>query len=76
MATRLERNVFAVLVITALCAALALASPAPAQAQAASTAADNQKAHAVVRPGDSLWTISEEQLGPDATPQRIADGVE
>jgi LysM domain-containing protein len=85
LVTRLERNVFAVLVIMALCAALMVASPAPAQAQADSAAGDNQTAHAytpghlshaVVRPGDSLWTISEERLGPDATPQRIANGVE
>jgi hypothetical protein len=85
LVTRLERNVFAVLVIMALCAALMVASPAPAQAQADSAAGDNQTAHAytpghlshaVVRPGDSLWTISEERLGPDATPQRIANGAE
>ena len=85
MFTRLERNVYAVLVVMALCAALVLASPAPAQAQAASTAKDTHNAHAntrenlsrvAVRPGDSLWTISEERLGPDATPQRILEGTE
>jgi LysM repeat protein len=30
----------------------------------------------VVRPGDSLWSISSEQLGPNASPQEIATGVE
>jgi hypothetical protein len=30
----------------------------------------------VVRPGDTLWSISEEELGPNATPQRIAAEVE
>lgn len=29
----------------------------------------------VVGPGDSLWSISAERLGPSATPPRIADGV-
>ena len=85
MFTRLERNTSVVLVMMALCAALVLALPAPAQAQAAPTTEDAPDAHAnprgnlshaIVRPGDSLWTISKEQLGPDATPQRIANGVE
>jgi hypothetical protein len=30
----------------------------------------------VVRPGDSLWSISEEHLGPKATPQQITSVVE
>ena len=29
----------------------------------------------VVSPGDSLWSISAERLGPSATPPRVADGV-
>ncbi|HEV8044020.1 MAG TPA: hypothetical protein VGP38_02500 [Rubrobacter sp.] len=82
MFTRLERNVYTVLVVLALCAAFVLAAPpAPVQAQAASTAEDTPDArenlsHVAVRPGDSLWTISEDRLGPNATPQRIANGAE
>jgi hypothetical protein len=78
--TRLERNVCAVLVVLALCAAIVLAAPAPAQAQAASARdtgdARADRAHVVVRPGDSLWSISGRYLGPNATPQRVAKGVE
>jgi LysM domain-containing protein len=66
--------------VLALCAAIVLVSPAAAQAQAASaqdtgdTRAD--RAHVVVRPGDSLWSISGRYLGPNATPQRVAKGAE
>jgi hypothetical protein len=78
--TRLERNVCAVLVVLALCAAIVLAAPAPAQAQAASARdtgdARADRAHVVVRPGDSLWSISGRYLGPNATPQRVAKGAE
>jgi hypothetical protein len=87
--TGLERNAYAVLVVLALCAAVVLASPARAQAQATSTAEDSQGAnanaranarantsHMVVRPGDSLWSISEERLGPNATPREILNGAE
>jgi LysM repeat protein len=46
-----------------------------AEAQSAKRGADaTHAAHAVVvvvRPGDSLWSISEEHLGPNATAQRI-----
>ena len=86
MFTRLEQNCFAVLVMMALCVALILALPTPARAQAAPTKAEDtpnvhanthgKLSHAIVRPGDSLWTISKKQLGPDATLQRIANGVE
>ncbi len=85
MFTRLERNAFAVLVVLALCAAVVLAAPARAQAQAAPTAEDAQGSdanaranlsHVVVRPGDTLWSISEGRLGPDATPQRVASAAE
>ncbi len=33
-------------------------------------------AFVVVRPGDTLWAISEERLGANATPRRIAGEVE
>src|SRR3712207_9135189 len=42
-------------------------SPAVAEAQ---TEGRNTSS-VVVRPGDSLWSISEEWLGPNATPQQI-----
>jgi len=83
--TRIERNAYAVLVVLALCAAVVLASPTPAQAQAAYIAEDTRSDHAnaranlshvVVRSGDSLWSISEVRLGPNATPQRVADAAE
>ena len=52
-----------------------------AAAQSAKRGADaTHAAHAVVvvvvRPGDSLWSISEEHLGPNATAQRIARKTE
>jgi LysM repeat protein len=74
--TRLERYVFPVLVTLGLCAAVVVALPAPAQAQAAfkdgARGADSSSARGVVvHSGDSLWSISSEELGPDATPQQI-----
>jgi LysM repeat protein len=65
---------------TALAAALAVTlaalmlalSPAVAEAQTE----DKSIPSVVVRPGDSLWSISEERLGQNATPQRIADAAE
>ena len=63
----------------ALWAVVLVASPAVAQAQAAKHDANPRGAErpvVVVSPGDSLWSISAEVLGGDATPQRIAEGVE
>jgi len=48
----------------------------PAAAEAQTQTQDEGARSVVVRPGDSLWSISEELLGPDATPQRIVDGAE
>jgi hypothetical protein len=51
--------------------------PAVAQAQEARSAKrDASATSVVVRPGDTLWSITEEYLGPNATPQRIAAEVE
>ncbi len=51
--------------------------PAVAQAQEARSAKrDASATSVVVRPGDTLWSISSERLGPNATPQRIASEVE
>jgi LysM repeat protein len=71
--------------------ALVLAvSPATAQAQTSAKAQATEAANAaaqgargaagaassvVVEPGDSLWSISEERLGPDATPRRVMKGA-
>jgi hypothetical protein len=67
LVTRLKRYVYLAGAALALCAALLAAWPAVAQAQAE---------RVVVRSGDSLWAISSERLGADATPQQIANEVE
>jgi hypothetical protein len=46
---------------------VAHAPPAPRPAAAVPAAPDR-----VVRPGDTLWSLTAERLGPDATPARIA----
>ena len=75
-----------VLVGTALLLAMLAVLPAVAEAQegtasthdarSAMRSADTPPAHIVVRPGDSLWSMSAERLEPDATPQQIANEVE
>jgi hypothetical protein len=50
-------------------------SPAVAQAQEAAPTS-NTAERIVVSPGDSLWSISSEWLGPNATPRQVAIGVE
>jgi LysM repeat protein len=75
-----------VLAGAALVVALLAVLPAVAQAQegrtpiqeapVANRGADAASARVVVRPGDTLWSISSEQLGPNATPRQIANGVE
>jgi hypothetical protein len=73
----LKRGIEA-LVGTALVVAILLAV-FPAVAEAQSTAkggAAAERSVVVVSPGDSLWSISAERLGGDATPQQIAKGVE
>jgi LysM repeat protein len=84
--TRLERYVFAALVTLALWAAVLVAVPAVAQAQVAQAQekAPNNKTNTqvaeqrvvVVDPGDTLWSISTEELRPNAAPWRVARGVE
>jgi LysM repeat protein len=84
LSVRLERYVYLTLVTLALCATILVASPAAAQAATQDTRDVNRAAGAttrthhyvVVRPGDSLWSISSEQLGPNATPPRIEGEVE
>jgi hypothetical protein len=69
--------------IVAGAAILLAMSPAVAEAQRMAATHDARgkdraasPARVVVRPGDTLWSISEERLGPSATPQQIARGVE
>jgi LysM repeat protein len=55
----------------AIFTALLIADRAEAQEEAAA----NTKTK-TVEPGDSLWTIAQERLAPDASPQRVAEEVE
>jgi hypothetical protein len=80
--TRLKRYVFPALVTLALWVAAIVALPGVAEAQ---EKAPNNKANTrvaaeqhvvVVDSGDTLWSISSEGLGPDASPWRVARGVE
>jgi LysM repeat protein len=80
--TRLKRYVFPALVTLALWVAAIVALPGVAEAQ---EKAPNNKANTrvafeqhvvVVDPGDTLWSISSEGLGPEAAPWRVARGVE
>lgn len=73
MSLMLKRGI-EVLVGVALVAILLVVLPGIAEAQEG--AASTQNASVVVEPGDSLWSISSERLGPDAAPQRIANDVE
>ena len=80
MSLRLERTCGASLVRAALTVALTVAlaaamlavSPAAAEARTGNEGAPS----VVVRPGDSLWSISEERLGPNASPRRVMNGAE
>ncbi len=70
MSLRLKRSGGALLgaTLAVMLAALMLAlSPAVAEAQTK----DKSTPSIVVQPGDSLWSISEGRLGPNATPQQI-----
>ena len=85
MFTRLERYAYASIAALVLWAVLLVAAwPAAADAQKTSRANDPQGSnrdaraagYVVVASGDSLWSISERQLGPGAAPSRIARGAE
>ncbi len=75
---RLKRYLYAPMVLLALWAVVLALSPAVAEAQGIARAKDAQKGteRIVVSPGASLWSISEERLGPNATPQQIANAAE
>ena len=65
------------LAVAALLVAVLAALPGTAEAQGtASTDAARGTDRVVVAPGDSLWSISQERLGPQAIPPRIDREVE
>jgi DNA-binding CsgD family transcriptional regulator len=74
----LNRYIYAPMAALALWAVLLALSPDVAKAQGTDPVKDAQGTeHAVVvAPGDTLWSMSSEQLGPNATPQQIATAVE
>jgi DNA-binding CsgD family transcriptional regulator/LysM repeat protein len=78
LSVRLKRCVYALMVLLASWAVVLAVSPAMAEAQGIARTKDAQKGteRIVVSPGDSLWSISSERLGPNATPQQIANAVE
>ncbi|CAA9546268.1 MAG: 3-ketoacyl-CoA thiolase, partial [uncultured Thermomicrobiales bacterium] len=56
----------------AMTVAMLALSPVAAEAQPVGERAPS----VVVRPGDSLWSISQERIGPNASPRRIMKGAE
>jgi DNA-binding CsgD family transcriptional regulator len=77
LSARLNRYIYAPMAALALWAVLLALSPDVAKAQGTDPPKDAQGTErVVVVPGDSLWSISSEQLGPNATPQQIATTVE
>jgi hypothetical protein len=75
LSLRLKRSVGALVgaTLAVVLAALMLALfPAVAEAQTK----DKSTPSIVVRPGDCLWSISQERLAPNASPQRILNGTE
>ncbi|MBA3425753.1 MAG: diguanylate cyclase [Rubrobacter sp.] len=83
MSPRLKRMV-KVIVGLALAMMVVAGLPAVAEAKDVVSTKDDSSAPSavpnrmsiVVRPGDSLWSISQERLAPNATPQRILNGTE
>jgi hypothetical protein len=78
LSLRLRTSVEAIVAVTLVVAAAVVLAvfPAAAEAQTGTQAEDRSAPSVVVRPGDSLWSISEERLGPNATPQRVARGAQ
>jgi DNA-binding CsgD family transcriptional regulator len=77
LSARLNRYLYAPMAALALWAVLLALSPDAAKAQGTESLKDAQGTErVVVAPGDTLWSISSEQLGPNATPQQIATAVE
>jgi LysM repeat protein len=69
----LRRGIEGIVGVALMAALVALLLPAVAQAQEEGSSGSTS---VVVRPGDTLWSISEQQLGPRATPQRVAREAE
>lgn len=73
---------YTLMAVLALWAVILLVSPVVAHAQQIAPTKGTQDAinegveRIVVSPGDSLWTITSERLGPNASPQHVANGVE
>ena len=79
MSLRLRTSVEAIVAVTLVVVAAVVLAVFPAAAEAQTSAQTEEKSApsvVEVRPGDSLWSISQERLGPDATPQRIVRGTE
>src|SRR5215218_6729289 len=75
----LKRWAYLLMVVLPLLAVVLALCPTVAQAQETNhnnASADASAERLVVAPGDCLWSISEQQLGPGATPQQIAHEVE
>jgi hypothetical protein len=78
------KRVIEVLVALVLVVAMVTVLPAVAEAQGMAAPQDAQSVNRsteaarsmVVRPGDCLWSISSERLGPNATSRQIASDVE
>jgi len=64
------------MMMVALWVVVLAVSSAVVEAQGTALAKDVRGAeHVTVAPGGSLWSISAERLGPDATPQQVANGM-
>ncbi len=74
--TPLVRVTLAATLAVVLTAVVLALFPAAAEAQTSAPTEDRSAPSVVVRPGDSLWSISEGRLGPNASPQRVADAAE
>ncbi len=74
--TPLARATLATTLAAVLTAVVLALLPAAAEAQTSVPTEDRSAPSVVVRPGDSLWSISQERLGQDATPRRVAGATE
>src|SRR5215211_1685969 len=76
----LKRWAYLLMVVLPLLAVVLALCPTVAQAQETNRSTEgstnSSTERLVVAPGDCLWSISEERLGPGATPQQIAHEVE
>ena len=87
MYEQLKRRAGMLATVVALTAVILAALPGAAEAQEEEgthedptsnslPAPDAPTNQVVIAPGDSLWTIAQGHLGPDATPQQVANEVE